>query len=88
MFVLCLLSVQKVTFPKAMRDVAASSSVSVCFERGGKIASSQDTRVVVEMDGCKEADVSATLSLVVTMYKEETGKYQVRAAVLTLLSMT
>jgi hypothetical protein len=61
-----------------MKDVTSSSVVSICFERGGKMASSVDTAVVVNMDGSKEVATTATsLSLVVTMYKEEsTGLFQ------------
>ena len=54
-----------------------SSEISVCFERGGKIASTTDRPIVVYNDNY-EVIFNETLSLVVTMYKTTTNEYQVR----------
>jgi hypothetical protein len=48
----------------------------VCFERGGKISSSQDVAVTASGDGAVELRYDDTLSQVVTMYKDESDKFQ------------
>lgn len=72
-----LSTVHRVTFAATNHGIEDSSQVSVCFERGDKRSSSPDTAVTVHTDGHREVAVGASLSLVVTMYKEESGKYQV-----------
>jgi hypothetical protein len=59
--------------------------VSVCFERGGKIASSRTQKMQLMNDGTVEINFEEALSLVVTMYREDSGKYQVIDLFLSLL---
>jgi deoxycytidine triphosphate deaminase len=54
--------------------------VSVCFERGGKIASSRTQKMQLKSDGTVEIIFEEALSLVVTMYREDSGKYQVQTS--------
>lgn len=56
--------------------------VSVCFERGGKISSSNDRSVAFLDDGSIELFCYESLSLVATIYKDSTGAYLVSAFVL------
>lgn len=67
-----------------MTEVTEMSEVSICFERGGKIASSPDARVTIMPDGSKEAVLNASLSMLVTMYKEDTGGFQVKKLILAI----
>ena len=47
--------------------------VSVCFERGGKMASSTDHRLFKHSEKSYAVEVNETLSVVATLYKEMTG---------------
>lgn len=66
--------VLKVHFPKGN---TAQDSISVCFERGGKISSSQNTTMLQNDDNSFSLLVEDTLSLVVTMYKDKDNIFQV-----------
>jgi hypothetical protein len=49
----------------------------VCFERGGKISSSNDVAVTATSDGTMQLLFEDTLSQVVTMYKDDYDRFQV-----------
>jgi hypothetical protein len=70
--------VHKVTLPKTT-DLNEWHEISVCFERGGKLASTRDRNVEVTNDGDLEITYNETLSLVSTMYKssKEINKFLV-----------
>lgn len=68
--------VLRVIFPTSTKDLTPGNEIGVCFERGGKIASSQDVVVTSRSDGTVELRYEDTLSQVVTMYKDETDKFQ------------
>lgn len=70
--------VERVTFPKT-KDLPIGSTVSVCFERGGKVATSYERNVQETSDGKLEIVFNETLSLVCTMYKNHDGNFQVGA---------
>lgn len=80
-------TVHKLIFPKQPKDITSDSDVSVCFERGGKIASSRTQKMQLQNDGSTvEIIFEEALSLVVTMYREDSGKYQVLNATLSPFS--
>lgn len=55
--------------------------VSVCFERGGKISSSNDRSVAFLDDGSIELFCYESLSLVATIYKDSAGAYLVHECI-------
>ena len=71
---------RKIHFPKFKQtSLTSESEVSVCFERGGKIAASHDRGLTDIRNGSAEVTFNETLSLVVTMYKDSNDKYQVHS---------
>lgn len=65
-------AVQSIAFPP-MKDVREGSLVSVCFERGGKMVTSQDRAVVSAagpMKGDMRVEIKETLRLVATLYRK------------------
>lgn len=70
--------VHQIIIPKFKQtSLTSDSEVSVCFERGGKIAASRDKGLTDLRNGTAEVAVNETLSLVITMYKGANEKYQV-----------
>ena len=61
-----------------MAAVVIGWAVSVCFERGGKMSSSNDRNVAFLEDGTIELFCYESLSLVATIYKDSSGAYMVR----------
>jgi hypothetical protein len=73
------LEISSVNFPDNFNDMEDHSILSVCFERGGKIASSSDKQFDFPTDpeDSKTFFVNETLALLATLYKDKkTGKYQ------------
>ena len=60
------------------KEVTAGTQLSVCFERGGKLASSKDILPTESHDGTWRVDYNECLSLVATLYRDSSGNYQVR----------
>ena len=60
---------------KNVKDVGDGSSINVCFERSGKLASTKDKILRVE-GGIVTVDFNEALSLVVTLYRNPDGTYQ------------
>lgn len=74
--VLFQIHVRRLTLPESI--IAESSALlSVCFERGGKMASSSDHKSESPTNSKYVFDINETLSVVATLYKESTGGYQV-----------
>lgn len=82
-FELTCLTVHKVNYPRQNKDLTTESDISVCFERGGKIAASRTQKIQVLTNGSIEIVFNEPLSLVVTMYRDESGKFQVNLPFLT-----
>jgi hypothetical protein len=60
--------VKSVTLPE-ISDVPARSAISVCFERGAKMVSSQDHELPASVNGLSTIDIRETLTLVATLYR-------------------
>lgn len=79
-------AVQTVHFPNAKdKDLTVGAPISVCFERGGKMVSSEDhLTTVVSKSGTKQdpagkdllAEVGETLRIVATLYRTDRNTYQ------------
>jgi hypothetical protein len=87
---LCLSTVQSVHFPAVKdSDLAVGAAVSVCFERGGKMVSSQEHAAVVVKKTAAAVqktdrqdlvvEVGETLRLVATLYRTGSNAYQEKA---------
>jgi hypothetical protein len=62
---------------KDVTSVESGTMLSVCFERGGKISATKDKEFVYQYNhGPKTFVVNETLSLIATLYKEKSGRYQ------------
>jgi hypothetical protein len=63
-----------------LKDVGSIESgclLSVCFERGGKISATTDKAFTYQYNhGPKTFIVGESLSLIATIYKEKSGRYQ------------
>lgn len=72
------ISVKSFVLPP-LKDVDAGSLVSVCFERGGKLVSSKEN--VIQIGGAGEMNVAVNevLQMVSTMYRNNSGLFQVRS---------
>ena len=60
---------------KKVKDVGDGSSISVCFERSGKVASTKD-KILRSNGDIQVVDFNELLSLVVTLYRNADGTYQ------------
>eukprot|EP01041_Mallomonas_annulata_P005344 gene5344-10690_t len=73
--------VKKVILPQQVPD-AGGGPISVCFERGGKMASSNDYNLEHKDNKCYEIQINEVLSVVATLYREASGSssstYQVK----------
>jgi len=84
--VLFMIEVKKIEFTDYIKSDFSNASLSLSFERGGKLASTKD-RILDPDDNILY--VNETLSLIVTLYKQSTannghGKYQEKIGKLTL----
>jgi len=84
--VLFMIEVKKIEFTDYIKSDFSNASLSLSFERGGKLASTKD-RILDPDDNILY--VNETLSLIVTLYKQSTansghGKYQEKVGKLTL----
>ena len=52
-----------------INDVPVKSAVSVCFERGAKMVSSQDHELPASTNGLSTIEIHETLTLVATLYR-------------------
>lgn len=75
--VLFQIHVRRLTIPDSV-VTESNALLSVCFERGGKMASSSDKMADVRVNSKYVLEINETLSVVATLYKESTGLYQTK----------
>ena len=90
--VLFTIEVEKVVFTdeKTIKSITNGSLLSVCFERGGKLASSADQKVQFPAGpGPKVLPIGESLSLVATLYRDQkSGTFQEKKGKIILRELT
>jgi hypothetical protein len=71
--------VQKATLPSPC-NIPTDAEISICFERGGKVAKSKNYFIVINSDKSGVINFEESLSLVATMYKNNDGVYMVTSS--------
>ena len=63
-----------------IKEITSTTTIVVALERGGKVASSKETlpQPVDSSPGLWKVEVNDTLSVVTSLFRDVSGKYQVQ----------